>query len=187
PLIEIPQLARALGVSAVYANRDYEPQAIRRDVAVAEALAEHAIGFRDYRDEVIFDRNEVLPQAGTPFSVFTPYKNTWRKRLLPGDLEVEQPELGALAAPDFATSVPTLASLGFELSNLRELSFPLGISGAAELFMDFQERIDRYKEARDFPAVKGVSYLSTHLRFGTISIRQLAAFAHARGGRGAET
>jgi deoxyribodipyrimidine photo-lyase len=62
-----------------------------------------------------------------------------------------------------------------------------GMSGGAELFDDFTERMDRYKEARDFPAVKGVSYLSTHLRFGTVSIRQLARHAHARGGAGAET
>lgn len=187
PVAEVPRLARELQVDSVHANRDYEPQAIRRDAAVAQTLAQDGIAFRDYKDQVIFEKDEVLTQAGTPFSVFTPYKNAWLKRLLPADLAVNTPQLDALAAPDFSSAIPSLEALGFEASNLAELKFPLGISGAQILFEDFQERIASYKEARDFPAVKGVSYLSTHLRFGTISIRQLAAFAYAQGGRGAET
>src|SRR5690606_22552782 len=104
-----------------------------------------------------------------------------------GDLRVLESDFSRLARPPFEVALPELAALGFEKTNLCELTFPLGSSGAAALFEDFQARIDDYKEARDFPAVKGVSYLSTHLRFGTISIRQLAAFAYAHGGRGAET
>lgn len=187
PLTEIPRLALELGVASVHANRDYEPKALGRDAAVAQALAAEDIGFCDYKDQVIFEKTEVMTQVGTPFLVFTPYKNAWLKRLLPGDLEVRLPELSRLAKPDFETAIPALAELGFEQSNLSELKFPLGISGAHALFEDFKDRISAYKEARDFPAVKGVSYLSTHLRFGTISIRQLAAFAYAQGGRGAET
>ena len=99
-------------------------RAVQRDDAVAKALAKHDIAFRDYKDQVIFEKSEVLTQGGTPFSVFTPYKNAWLKRLLPGDLAVSQPELGALAAPDFDTEVPTLEALGFEPSNLAELKFP---------------------------------------------------------------
>ncbi|MDE2598724.1 MAG: deoxyribodipyrimidine photo-lyase [Rhodocyclaceae bacterium] len=187
PVSEIPKLARKLGVAAVHANRDYEPAAVQRDARVAEALAGMDVGFRDFKDQVIFEKSEVMTQGGTPFSVFTPYKNAWLKRLLPGDLQVHEADFGRLARPDFPTAVPELAALGFEPTNLAELKFPLGASGAASLFDDFQDRIDSYKEARDFPAVKGVSYLSVHLRFGTLSIRQLAAFAYARGGRGAET
>jgi len=187
PLEEIPRLARELKVASVHANRDYEPQAVRRDDAVVRALSNEGIAFRDYKDQVIFEKDDVLTQGGTPFSVFTPYKNAWLKRLLPGDLVVSQPKFGALAVPGFDTQLPELEELGFEPSNLSELKFPLGLSGAQILFEDFQDRITAYKEARDFPSVKGVSYLSTHLRFGTISIRQLAAFAYAQGGRGAET
>ena len=187
PLTEIPALAQRLGVAAVYANRDYEPQAVARDTAVSEALAQAEIAFADFKDQVIFEKSEVMTQGGTPFSVFTPYKNAWLRRLLPGDLRVLESDFGRLARPPFEAALPELAALGFEKTNLCELKFPLGSSGAAALFEDFQARIDDYKEARDFPAVKGVSYLSTHLRFGTISIRQLAAFAYAHGGRGAET
>ena len=74
-----------------------------------------------------------------------------------------------------------------EPTNLAELQMPAGMRGGRRLFEDFAARIDRYKRARDFPAVKGVSYLSTHLRFGTVSIRQLAAHARAHSGEGAET
>jgi deoxyribodipyrimidine photo-lyase len=83
--------------------------------------------------------------------------------------------------------MPSLESLGFSKSNLKDLAMPTGESGAEILFSDFQERIDQYHEVRDFPAVKGGSYLSTHLRFGTISIRRLASHAHNLGGKGAQT
>ena len=187
PCHEIPALAQKLGVASVHANRDYEPQAIARDVEVAQRLSTLGIAFHDYKDQVIFEKDEVLTQSGTPFSVFTPYKNAWFKRLLPGDLQMRESDFSHLAQPSFRDALPALAALGFEPTGLTELKFPLGMSGAQKLFEDFQERIDHYKEARDFPAVKGVSYLSTHLRFGTLSIRQLAAYAHAHGGRGAET
>ena len=84
--------------------------------------------------------------------------------------------------------MPSLASLGFETTNLSELKIPIGESGGLALFEDFFERMDEYNETRDFPAVKGPSYLSVHLRFGTVSIRQLAATALQRqihGSRGA--
>jgi deoxyribodipyrimidine photo-lyase len=74
--------------------------------------------------------------------------------------------------------VPTLADIGFQHTNLHQLRLPTGPAGAQELLDDFLDRIDRYHETRDFPAVKGPSYLSTHLRFGTVSIRQLAREAH---------
>jgi deoxyribodipyrimidine photo-lyase len=83
--------------------------------------------------------------------------------------------------------LPTLQQLGFEATDLAELKLPTGMSGAQALFRDFTGRIDDYAARRDFPAVKGTSYLSAHLRFGTLSIRQLAAYAQARSGRGAAT
>ena len=82
---EIPALARQLGVSAVYANRDYEPSAKARDAVIAELLRADGIAFHAGKDQTIFDGDEVLTQAGKPFSVFTPYKNAWLKRLTTGD------------------------------------------------------------------------------------------------------
>lgn len=78
---EIPRLAAELGVNKVFANRDYEPDAIVRDSRVAQALAEAGIGYEDFKDQVVFERDEVLTQTGKPYSVFTPYKNAWLKKV----------------------------------------------------------------------------------------------------------
>jgi deoxyribodipyrimidine photo-lyase len=173
---EIPALARQLGVSIVHANLDYEPQAKRRDFAVREALAETGIEFITLKDQAIFDGSDVLTQACKPFSVFTPYKNAWLKRLTAADC-AEWPCHGALAGGELA-GIPTLADIGFATSNLDELGIRPGMTGARTLWDDFRhERIERYGARRDFPAVKGVSYLSVHLRFGTIGIRELVRAA----------
>ncbi len=191
----IPQLATELGVDAVYVNHDYEPAATARDTAVAQKLAERRIAFHTAKDHVVFERDEVLSQAGKPFTVFTPYRNAWRKALTPYHLKPYPVAAysGALARPTEPcnTGVPTLEAIGFAPTNLRDLGVASGMGGGAARFADFRERIDRYRAARDFPAVKGPSYLSVHLRFGTVSIRELAAFAHARSlepqGEGAAT
>jgi deoxyribodipyrimidine photo-lyase len=121
--------------------------------------------------------------------VFTPYARAWRQRLTPADLAAHDctPRDGQLAAPNAVTRKLTLQDLGFAPTDLR---LPVGMSGGAQLFEDFLTRIDRYHETRDYPAVKGSSYLSPHLRFGTLSIRQLAAAAHAESmqphGKGAD-
>ncbi len=176
---EIPALATELGVSAVYANRDYEPAAKLRDQQVGAALGDKGIAFHTLKDQAIFDGDEVLTQAGKPYTVFTPYKNAWLKRLSPAD-HGEHACNGRLAPCTDAT-MPTLAALGFEPTDLAELGIRPGMSGAAALWDDFRAgRIDRYGALRDYPAIKGVSYLSVHLRFGTIPIRQLVREAVAR-------
>ena len=189
PRLEIPRLAAELGAGAVYANRDYAPSAIARDGEISRRLADADFCFMDFKDQVIFERDEVMTQGGTPFSVFTPYKNAWLKRLAPADLQAWPVEEHAarLAPPHDKVPLPTLQQLGFEATDLAELKLPTGMSGAQALFRDFTGRIDDYAARRDFPAVKGTSYLSAHLRFGTLSIRQLAAHAQARSGRGAAT
>jgi deoxyribodipyrimidine photo-lyase len=185
----VPQLARELGVTDVYTNRDYEPAALARDRRVAERLAVDGVGFADFKDQVIFERDEVLTQAGQAFSVFTPYKNAWLRKLDSFYLQAYPVAKYAarLASPPVSERRPDLPALGFEPTNLADLRLPLGASGGRQLFAEFCARIDRYREARDFPAVKGVSYLAPHLRFGTVSIRELAAYAWHRGGAGAET
>jgi deoxyribodipyrimidine photo-lyase len=184
----VPELARAIEAQAVYCNRDYEPAAMERDRAVAQALASQGIAFRASKDQVIFEQDEVLTQAGRPFGVFTPYKQAWLKKLDAFYLKPYpvQAHLGRLAkAPPAA--MPGLAEIGFQRTNLQELGVEPGQAGARRLFEDFLDRIQRYRDTRDYPAVKGPSYLSVHLRFGTISIRELAAAAQGIGGEGAET
>lgn len=193
PRVEIPRLARDLGVRAVYANHDYEPAAAARDAAVAGALAKSGIVFLTRKDQVIFEKDEILTRTGTPFSVFTPYRNAWLKKLEPFYLQAYPCEryAGSLAVPSGQSRPVTLADLGFETTNLQALGIAGGEQSAQRLFGEFLPRIARYREARDFPAIKGPSYLSVHLRFGTIAVRQLAraAWEAARGdgGEGAAT
>ena len=185
---EVPLLAAELGVDAVFANRDYEPTAIARDRAVADALAAHGVAFRDFKDQVVFERDEVLTRDGRPFSVFTPYRNAWMRRLQPDDLAAWSvaPHAAALAPRGAACGVPQLAQIGFESGTLDGLRLPAGMSGGHALFNDFCGRINQYKVARDFPAKKGVSYLSVHVRFGTVSLRELARMAWSLPGEGAQ-
>jgi deoxyribodipyrimidine photo-lyase len=190
----IPQLAQQLHVQAVFANHDDEPAAQARDARVRGDLAHAGIMFHGHKDHVIFERREVLTQMGHAYGVFTPYKNAWLKQLDDFQLKAYpvQRYAGALAPvpPALAAPVPTLADIGFAPTNLAQLPLPTGSRGATRLLEDFVERIDRYHEARDFPAIKGPSYLSVHLRFGTISVRQLARVAyplHLQGIQGAST
>jgi deoxyribodipyrimidine photo-lyase len=181
---EIPALARELHVQAVFMAHDYEPQSMARDVAVGQGLSSCGIALMSVKDHVIFERDEVLTQAGKPYTVFTPYKRAWLARL--GDTPPLPHTCAALAsglAPrptEHLQTVPTLASLGFLPTNLRALGVIPGEQGAARLVEDFWDRMDDYEQTRNFPAVKGPSYLSVHLRFGTISIRQLVRLAQQR-------
>ena len=191
---EIPRLAQQLHVQAVFASHDDEPAALARDAQVLGALAHAGIVFHSHKDHVIFERREVLTQAGHPFGVFTPYKNAWLRKVEPFYLKAYPvgpyaPALAPLPAA-FDNPLPRLSDIDFETTNLSALPIPTGASGAQTLLEDFAERIERYDSARDFPAVKGPSYLSVHLRFGTVSIRQLASLAfqmHLQDIKGAST
>lgn len=184
----IVQLAQDLAVQEVFANRDYEPQAMARDQRVAQALLERGIAFSDYKDHVLLDRDEVLTQQGKPYSVFTPYKRAWLQKLDAFQLKPYPVARYAhhLAPPPASERLPALEELGFSRTNLRELPLPTGMRGAQKLLQDFLPRMAAYHEARDYPGRKGVSYLSVHLRFGTISIRQLAGLAARRAAEGCE-
>jgi deoxyribodipyrimidine photo-lyase len=179
---EIPALAHALEVQAVFANRDDEPAALERDAKVFGALANAGVTYHTYKDQTIFERDEVLTKTGQSYTVFTPYKRAWLAKLEAFYLKPYPVRhyADALAPPpeSHRAGVPTLKAIGFEKTNLAELEIPTGTQGGAALFDDFFQRLDRYDASRNFPAVRGPSYLSVHLRFGTVSIRQLAGVAH---------
>jgi deoxyribodipyrimidine photo-lyase len=183
----IPELAEQLQVDSVLCNHDYEPSGIERDQFVATTLAKKDIRFVHFKDQVIFEKTEVLTNSQTVFSVFTPYKNAWLKRLTPADLEPHSCELSAKGLPGhFAPipkaleqALPSLESMGFRPTGI-EKYLPPGAKGADLFLNDFLKRIDQYNIGRDFPATKGVSYLSTYLRFGNVSIRGLVREAHRR-------
>ncbi len=186
----IPQLASELGVQSVYASHDDEPDAQDRDAQVRGRLSNLGVALYTVKDHVIFERNEVLTGNDTPYGVFTPYKNAWLKKLEPfyvkpypimpyaAHLAPVPPAVDSMGADH----IPTLADIGFE--EVGPLKVAPGMSGAQALLDDFLHRIDRYDSTRDFPGLKGPSYLSTHLRFGTVSIRHLVDLAWQRAQEG---
>jgi deoxyribodipyrimidine photo-lyase len=181
---EVAQLARQLGVQAVFAAHDYEPQAIARDRLALGALAVAGIAFHTCKDQVVLEGRELLTKTGTPYTVFTPYKNAWLARMSAAGMPEHDcaPFVQALAERPQAlrNAVPTLEQIGFAATNLGALHIPTGATGGQALFAEFFDRMDDYHATRDFPAVKGPSYLGVHLRFGTVSVRRLAAIAMQR-------
>ncbi|WP_048441506.1 deoxyribodipyrimidine photo-lyase [Caenimonas sp. SL110] len=181
---EIVRLAVQLGARAVFANHDDEPLALQRDSEVRTALASHGIAFHTFKDHTIFERREVLTQAQSPYTVFTPYKRAWLAKLGPAGIAPHPVDAGASRLAerpaDLRGPVPSLAELGFEPSNFKDLQIATGTSGGRTLLKTFAGRIDAYDETRNFPAINGPSYLGVHLRFGTISIREAVASALPR-------
>ncbi|WP_421825880.1 cryptochrome/photolyase family protein [Larkinella sp.] len=164
PLEIYRDLLKEFNIQAVFTNYDYEGYAKERDKAVAELLSENGVEFHAYKDQTIFDRDEVLTGSGSPYTVFTPYSRNWHHKLTDFFLKsYPTKKYYANFLKTAALPIPTLEELGFK--PVKE-PFP-GKTVRATL-------LDHYKENRDFPAVKGTSELSIHLRFGTISIRELA-------------
>jgi deoxyribodipyrimidine photo-lyase len=157
-------------VAEVYANHDYEPYATRRDEEVTRWLQEKGIPFRTFKDQVIFEKNELLTAAGNPYTVFTPYSRRWKTQLNEYFLKpYPNHKYYGNWYPLPAQPIPSLESLGFRPT---ESSFP------KKEIRD--EILDNYHQQRDFPIRPGTSRLSVHLRFGTVSIRTLAAKALER-------
>jgi deoxyribodipyrimidine photo-lyase len=184
----IPALALQLNIHAVFTNRDYEPNAVKRDADVTKELAKNNIAFHDFKDQVIFEKDEVLSLSNKPYSVFSHYKNAHLKKLddyylkpYPVDSYIHN------LAKTNTTDLITLEAMGFARTNLSAMRLPTGMSGGKALFEDFSERMPQYQEARNFPAVKGVSYLSVHMRFGTVSVRHLARQARDRANTGSQS
>ena len=196
----IPDLAFRLNADAVYANHDYEPQAVARDAQVAERLAADGKRWFSFKDQVIFEKNEVLTQSGRSFPVFTPYKRAWLRRLYGEDQTTldfdaltpypiaELCQRFALPPSTMDLPIPSLSAIGFENIEPAVLPLPSGMSGGAALLDAFLLRLPDYDKLRDFPATDATSHLSVHLRFGTVSIRTLARHAidNIRRGEGAE-
>jgi deoxyribodipyrimidine photo-lyase len=187
PIDLIPAVAKQLGADHVHTNHDDEPQAQARDAAAALALQAQGAVLSTYKDHVIFERSEIVSQMGKRYSVFTPYKNNWLKALTPFytkayPVETYADALDGAVKPNVW---PSLDSMGFD-DAFRMLT-PAGESGAQKLLAEFTNRMSQYHATRDFPSVKGPSYLSVHLRFGTVSIRQLVRAAleqqHTEGGK----
>jgi len=184
----IPELAKTLNINALFFNHDYEPSANQRDNEVITKLKANAVAAHSFKDQVLFEKSEVLNLSNKPYLVFTPYRNAVIKKLDDFYLKPYPVDryLSSLASTE-VSSMPSLQDIGFSRTNLKKMHLPIGMRGGKTLLDDFVKRINQYKEARDYPAIKGVSYLSTHLRFGTVSIRHLARTARNIENNGANT
>jgi deoxyribodipyrimidine photo-lyase len=160
-------IIKTYDVANVYTNHDYEPYAKKRDDAIAGKLKKHNISFKTYKDQVIFEKGEVAKSDGLPYTVYTPYMRKWYETLKPFYLKAYPTKkyFENLFKTD-ALPVPSLKDMGFEKSDLP-------IPGK-----DYKDVISDYAQKRDFPGVHGTSHIGLHLRFGTVSIRELARTAN---------
>ena len=164
PLDAFKQLLEHYNIAAVYTNEDYEQYGIKRDASILALLAEHNAELKSFKDQVIFAKNEVLKDDGKPYTVFTPYSRKWKATLKDFHLKAYPTEKYFKNFYQYKSpEIHTLEEIGFEQTNA---NFPT---------TDVKdELIKHYSEQRNFPAINGTSKLGVHLRFGTISIRELA-------------
>ncbi len=175
-------------IEAIYTNRDYEPQAIKRDEAIKNLAIKKNVVFYDFKDQVVFEKNEILTALEKPYTVFTPYKNNYLKKLSLTTLPRFDTEPFIKNLSQFRSEpLLTLKDMGFHFTDLDQIKIHTGMTGGKLLVEDFKKRIALYKKTRDFPSIKGVSYLSVHLRFGTVSVRQLFRLALESFSEGSET
>lgn len=162
----IPQIAEDFGATAVYTNRDYEPYALERDKRIFDILKNKSIDFIGTKDHVIFEKSEVMKADGLPYTVFTPYSKKWKERM-------NAFYLSSYPNENYATKLEQVKPE--PLISLEELNFESKKNLAFPSTEFAKEDMKKYGENRNFPAKKnGTSHLGVHLRFGTISIRELA-------------
>ena len=161
PLEVFEELLSTYQIESVYTNKDYEPYAIQRDQKVRNLLAEAGVGFESFKDQVIFEQDEVVKDDGKPYTVYTPYSTKWLANLKDDSFaEWKSQDLLHNVVREFFP-MPTLHEIGFELSDI-----------AVENFRTETELVERYEDRRNTPSVEGTTKLSPHFRFGSISIRE---------------
>ena len=160
------EIIKEYQVASIYTNRDYEPYAKHRDSKIAELLKQHDIEFKDFKDQVIFDNDEVLKDDKKPYTVFTPYKNKWLQNIKPFYLKSYPTE------KYFKNLYHTKALKNI---SLKEMKFEESKADFPPI--KYKDVIADYAKTRDYPGIKGTSHIALHLRFGTVSIRELATEA----------
>lgn len=165
PLDIFQQLAHQYDIQAVFCNRDYEPQAIARDTEIYHFFNAKNIPFKAYKDQVIFDKNEIVKNDQTPYTVYTPYSKKWKETLNERHYLAYKTDFSLFFKQDFSEIHP-LKTLGFSKTDIH---FEVPILDT--------EIIEQYDTYRDFPALQKTTQLGIALRFGTISIRKCVAFA----------
>ncbi|MEI6020656.1 MAG: deoxyribodipyrimidine photo-lyase [Bacteroidota bacterium] len=164
PIEAFRQLASDYRIDAVYCNYDYEAYAIERDAIIKELLHQHHIPFHTFKDQVIFEKNEVVKDDGKPYTVFTPFSRKWKARLSSSDYA---------AFDTIAYSHHFYKTAGGELPDLKTLGFVKTDIVFNKAITVSTLLLEKYKSQRDIPSLQGTSKLSVYLRFGIVSIREL--------------
>jgi len=159
PKSAFEKLISKYNINTVFSNEDYEPYALDRDRKLTEYLKYHDIYHKQYKDQVVFSPLEILKDDGNPYTVYTPYKNKWLSRFRENPISIHN-EMNVVNYHNHSFEFPTIEQLGFEFSKIQIRDYTLKI-------------LDSYKENRDIPYNDQTSYLSVHLRFGTVSIRRI--------------
>jgi deoxyribodipyrimidine photo-lyase len=169
----LPQICREAGAEAVFANKRYEPYAQRRDERVVQALLQVGVGCEFFKDAVVWEEQEILTQAGNPYTVFTPYSKAWKAKSVPAP----RPRLKTAKSQFPPLRSEKLPATPDELGHpLRQSLPPAGERAALEQLRKFMAGpVCHYDQTRDFAALDGTSHLSPHLRAGTIGIRTVLA------------
>ncbi len=159
PAVVWDQLVSEFNIKQVYFNKDYEPYALQRDQHINHFLKDKGIKVCSYKDQVIFEENEILKPNGEPYTVFTPYKRKWLFQFDKEKLQINN-NIEYISFFQSKFAFPDMNSLGFEKSDIKVKNYKLS-------------HLEDYHLNRDYPNLDATSNLSAHLRFGTVSIRKI--------------
>lgn len=164
PISIYQELIKTYSIGTVYTNRDYEPYGMSRDLEIKQLLESNGIQFLDFKDQVIFEKDEIVNGSGDFYKVFTPYSRVWLDKFNKSTIQLVS--LNPTKNTFFQTTpfqIPSLEEMGFKQSHIQipALEIDKGL-------------IEKYDQVRNFPAINGTTRLGIHLRFGTISVRKLA-------------
>ena len=166
PLAILEKLVAENAIESIYTNHDYEPYAKKRDSDITELLASKNVQFRTFKDQVIFEKSEVVKDDQTPYVVFTPFSRKWKSLFNTTKLEHFESEKLLANVADHDYSFLSLKDIGFETSNIKVAAVNTS-----------EQLIRNYEDTRNFPALSGTSMIGTYLRFGAISVRKIVAKA----------
>lgn len=155
-------------IEKVFTNTDYEPYAKKRDSEIKQFLNEKGVDFETFKDQVVFEKDEIVKDDGKPYVVFTPFANKWKQTFSAKNLENFPSEKNLSKVVSHNYDFLSLKEIGFEKSKIQVKPFDIS-----------KKIIENYKETRDFPAVEGTSGLSPYLRFGKVSIREMVEKSNA--------
>jgi deoxyribodipyrimidine photo-lyase len=167
PTAVFAELIKTYDIGAVFTNRDYEPYATKRDADIAKMLGEHNIAFTTFKDQVIFERDEITKEDGKLYVVFTPYSKRWMAQFAKHNIEYFASERKLDNTIEHDYPFLTLHDIGFTKSKIKVSQFDISKKVIAD-----------YEQTRNFPAVDQTSHLSPYLRFGAVSVRKIVAMAY---------